>query len=136
MEHIIDKIILKIDVSEFDKYFGNYIEDNILVWSRVLRGLDINTFKKENWQDKHSPKILEEIRKFLIKAHEFFTLYPPENFNQLSEILHEYPKLQNYDEIDILIVCGIRAIQMTKIPKENVNFNWHKYMVIRDHLPL
>jgi len=31
MEHIIDEIILKIDVSEFEKYFGNFIRDNILV---------------------------------------------------------------------------------------------------------
>lgn len=45
--YITDEIILKIDVSEFEKNFGNYIRDNILVWSKVLRGLDINIFKKK-----------------------------------------------------------------------------------------
>ena len=79
VEHIIDEIIIKIDVSEVDKYFGDYIRDNVLTWSKVFVSLDINTFKDENWDKKRSRLIIEEVQKFLFKSVEFFKIYPPKN---------------------------------------------------------
>ncbi len=131
---IIDEVILKVDVDEFTKFFGDEVNQKILSWSRNFISLDINTFKNPNWEEKYSRSILKEVKSFYEKIIEFFTNNPPRNLEHLQILLGEYPNITNINEIEFLIVCGIRTIQMAKLPKKEVNFNWVKYIAIRDYL--
>ena len=51
---IIDDVILKVDVDEYIEYYGDYLKQNILVWSKTFTGLDINSLRNSEWKKKHS----------------------------------------------------------------------------------
>lgn len=131
---IIDEVILEIDVNEFTRYFGEEVNQKILAWSKNFVSLDVNTFKNPDWDKRYSSIVLKEFIDFCQKSKQFFTINPPSNLGQLENILGNYPNITNIDEIELLIICGIRTIQMTKLPKKEVNFNWVKYIAIRDYL--
>lgn len=132
---VIDEVILKVDVDEFTQFFGDEVNQKILSWSKNFVNMDINTFKNPEWEEKYSKSILKEVKRFCLKANEFFIRNPPKNLVQLQTLLGAYPNITNINEIEFLVICGIRTIQMTKIPKKQVNFNWVKYIALRDFFP-
>ena len=67
---VIDEVILKVDVDEFTKFFGDEVNQKILSWSKNFVNLEINTFKKPEWEEKYSKSILKEVKHFCLKANE------------------------------------------------------------------
>jgi hypothetical protein len=131
---IINDVINEVNVWEFIEQFGDFISQNILVWSKFFRNFDVNTLKDPDWKRKHSYLVLKQVRDFLMRCKEFLSLNPPKNLEKVREVFTKYDNLPNIDVIEFYIICGIRTIQVSKVPMKLRNFNWVKYIAIRDSI--